>query len=169
MVPPVAPRPAPPDDVRTACQLWYAALAVGVVQVVAGLLSQLGRRRELAQQMFDEMKDSQPTITLAQVEMWVPIVFGLVGFFWLILTGVGAAIVYQLGRGKNWARALLTGLALFFVLGAVGTFFMGGDEAPGAASLVASCAGIVQGVLAAGAVFLCFRKDSDAYFRPVAR
>lgn len=165
MQPPAPPRVVP-EDVRTACQLWYAALCVGVVQAVAGILTQLGRRDELAQQMFDDMKDSQPGLTLAQTKLYVVIAFGAAGFFWLVLTGVAVLFVYQLGRGKNWARALLTGLGLFFVLGAIGTLFMPGSS-PGAAALVASCAGIVQAVLAAGAVFLCFRKDSDAYFRPV--
>ncbi|WP_405486361.1 hypothetical protein [Nocardia sp. NBC_00511] len=163
MLPPVGPRPVP-EDVGTACRLWYVALGVGVVQLIATLITQIGKREELAQQMFDQVKASQPTATLAQVQVWVVIVFVLVALFWLVLTGVGVAVVYQLGRGKGWARALLTGFGLFLILGAAGTMF-GIASATGVASVVAGGAGIVQAVLAAGAVFLCYRAESDPYFR----
>ncbi|WP_442790098.1 hypothetical protein [Nocardia sp. CDC160] len=164
MLPPGVSRPTP-EDVRTAGQLWYAALGVGVVQLIASLIAQFGQRHELAQQMFDQVKDQQPGVTLAQVQVWTVIVFVLVAVFWLVLTGAAVAVVYQLGRGKNWARAVLTGFGLFLVLGAAGTLFgFGGKD--GIAALVAGGAGIVQAVLAGGAVFLCYRSESEAFFRP---
>ncbi|WP_433563462.1 hypothetical protein ACQP1O_40005 [Nocardia sp. CA-151230] len=164
MVPPGISRPAP-EDVRTACQLWYATFAVGLVQLIASLVTQFGQRQELAQQMFDQVKEQQPAVTLTQVQAWMAIVFVLVGLFWLVLTGAGVAVVYQLGRGKAWARALLTGFGVFLVLGAAGTLFGIGVK-EGAAALVAGGAGIVAAVLAGGAVFLCYRSESEAFFRP---
>ncbi|WP_369638672.1 hypothetical protein [Nocardia sp. JMUB6875] len=164
MVPPAVSRPSP-EDVRTACQLWYAALGVGLVQLIASLIAQFGQRHELAQEMFDQVKDKQAGVTLAQVQGWMLIVFVLVALFWLVLTGAAVAVVYQLGRGKNWARALLTGFGVFLVLGAAGTLFGFGAK-EGAAALVAGGAGIVQAVLAGGAVFLCYRSESEAFFRP---
>ncbi|MEV6767804.1 hypothetical protein AB0N05_04150 [Nocardia sp. NPDC051030] len=167
MVPPTGLRPVP-EDVRTAGQLWYAGLAVGVVQVTAALIAQVGQRHELAQKMFDEVKAKQPQVTLAEVELWTLIVFVLVAVFWLVLTGAGVAVVYQLSRGKNWARTLLTGLAVFLILGAAGALF-GTTDKTGVAGVVAGGAGILQAVLAAGAVFLCYRKESEAFFRPGPR
>ncbi|MFE3192149.1 hypothetical protein ACFXHA_24285 [Nocardia sp. NPDC059240] len=164
MVPPGISRPVP-EDVRTAGQLWYAALAVGLVQLIATLIAQFGQRQELAQQMFDQVKAQQPTVTLSQVQAMTTIVFVLVALFWLVLTGIGVAVVYQLGRGKNWARALLAGFGIFLVIGAVSTLFGFGGKG-GAAGLVAGGAGIVQAVLAGGAVFLCYRAESEAFFRP---
>ncbi|MFD6350645.1 hypothetical protein ACFXO9_11140 [Nocardia tengchongensis] len=165
MVPPnVSARPAP-EDVGTACQLWYVALGVGLVQLIASLISQFGQRNELAQQMFDQVHEQQPAVTLAQVQVWTAVVFVLVAVFWLVLSGAAVAVVWQLGRGKNWARAVLTGFGIFLVLGAAGTLFgVGAKE--GVAALVAGGAGIVQAVAAAGAVFLCYRSESEAYFRP---
>ncbi|MGW3544359.1 hypothetical protein ACWDNI_28010 [Nocardia niigatensis] len=164
MFPPGRSRPVP-EDVRTACELWYATLGVGLVQLIASLLAQFGQREDLAQQMFDQVKAEQPAVTLTQVQAWMAIVFVLVGVFWLVLTGAGAAVVYQLGRGKAWARALLTGFGVFLALGAAGTLFGIGVK-EGAASMVAGGAGIVEAVLAGGAVFLCYRSESEAYFRP---
>ncbi|AYF78783.1 hypothetical protein D7D52_06385 [Nocardia yunnanensis] len=168
MVPPGISRRPAPEDVRTAGQLWYAALGVGLVQLIASLLAQFGQRHELAQQMFDQVKDREPTVTLAQVQVWTVVVFVVVAVFWLVLTGAGVAVVYQLGRGKNWARALLTGFGVFLVIGAVSTLFGIGVK-EGVAALVAGGAGIVQAVLACGAVFLCYRSESEAFFRPPAR
>ncbi|MTE16540.1 hypothetical protein [Nocardia aurantiaca] len=167
MVPPGISRPVP-EDVRTACQLWYVALGVGLVQLIASLVAQFGQRQDLAQRMFDQVEQQRPAVTLTQVQAWMAIVFVLVGVFWLMLTGAGVAVVYQLGRGKAWARALLTGFGVFLVLGAAGTLFGIGVE-EGAAALVAGGAGIVQAVLAGGAVFLCYRSESEAFFRPGPR
>ncbi|MFJ4653010.1 hypothetical protein ACIP5Y_17245 [Nocardia sp. NPDC088792] len=167
MAPAPVPRPVP-EDVRTACLLWYSALGVGIVQIVATMLAQLGQRQQLAQQLFDRMKDQQPGLTLAQAQTWAAIAALVMALLWVVLTGAGAAIVYLMGHGKNWARALLTGLAVFFALGALGTLF-GSGSVGGPAAVVAGCAGIVQTVLAAGAVFLCYRKESEAWFRPGPR
>ncbi|MFE5283468.1 hypothetical protein ACFRAQ_00665 [Nocardia sp. NPDC056611] len=169
MVPPNDPARPAPEDVGTACQLWYAALGVGLVQLIASLIAQFGQRNELAQQMFDQVKEQQPAVTLAQVEVWAAVVFVLVAVFWLVLSGAGVAVVWQLGRGKNWARAVLTGFGIFLVLGAAGTLFGVGAKESGVAALIAGGAGIVQAVLAGGAVFLCYRSESDAYFRPGPR
>ncbi|MGW4351274.1 hypothetical protein ACWELJ_04210 [Nocardia sp. NPDC004582] len=169
MVPPNLPARPVPEDVGTACQLWYAALGVGLVQLIASLIAQFGQRNELARQMFDQVKEQQPAVTLAQVEVWAAVVFVLVAVFWLVLSGAGVAVVWQLGRGKNWARAVLTGFGIFLVLGAAGTLFGLGAKEGGVAALVAGGAGIVQAVLAGGAVFLCYRSESEAYFRPGPR
>ncbi|WP_306363063.1 hypothetical protein [Nocardia sp. CC227C] len=166
IAPSTGPRPVP-EDVRTATQLWWAALAVGVVQVIATVLTQFGQRRELAEEFFDQVRADQPTATLAQVELMVMVVLVIMAVLWLALLGAGAAVVYQLGRGKSWARTVLMVLGVFLVVGGLGALF--GPGTGGIAGLVAGGASIVQAVLAAGAVFLCYRAESDAYFRPGPR
>ncbi|MFI6868035.1 hypothetical protein [Nocardia sp. NPDC050406] len=166
-VSPTGPRPVP-EDVRTACQLWWAALAVGVVQVVATIFAQFGDRKQLAADFYDQVKADQPTATMAQVELAVGLMLVVMAVLWLLLLGGAAAVVYQLGRGKSWARMLLTVLAAFLIVGAVGALFRPGSMS-GPVALVAGGASIVQAVLVGGAVFLCYRKESDAHFRPGPR
>lgn len=168
---PIVPPPVSrvvPGDVRTAVQIWFGVLAVGVVQLIASLIAQLGERQQLAEEMLPKMQESQPQATLAQVQVWVLVLLVLVALFWLALTGAGAAVVYQLWRGKSWARNLLTGYTVFLVLGAIGAL-IAARSTEGVAALVAGAAGIVQAVFAAGAVFLCYGKESDPYFRPIAQ
>lgn len=163
-VPPTGLRPVP-EDVRTAVQLWWAALAVGVVQVIATVFAQFGDRKKLAEEFFDQVRADQPSATMAQVELAVMLMLVVMAVLWLALLGGGAAVVYQLGRGKSWARTLLTVLAAFLIVGAAGSLF-GPGALNGPVALVAGGASIVQAVLAGGAVFLCYRKESDAHFRP---
>ncbi|WP_157556395.1 hypothetical protein [Nocardia acidivorans] len=167
MIPPTGARPVP-EDVRTSCQLWCAALALGVVQVVAVLLAQLGQRGELAREMVERAAGTAQPVTLAQARLQVLVGLTVIALLWLALNGAGAAVVYQLWRGKNWARAVLTGYAFFLALGA-GLAIIGKSTLSGVAGMVAGGASIVQAVLAGGAVFLCHRIDSEPFFRPGPR
>ncbi|WP_153804011.1 hypothetical protein [Nocardia sp. SYP-A9097] len=164
MIPPTGAHPVP-EDVRTSCQLWCAALALGVVQVIAVLVSQLGQRGALAQEMVDRAQGTSTPLTLAQAQLQVLLGLTVIALLWLALNGAGAAVVYQLWRGKNWARAVLTGYGFFLVLGAALAMF-GKTTQSGVAGVVAGGAAIVQAVLAGGAVFLCHRTDSEPHFRP---
>lgn len=154
---------------RTACQLWYAALAVGVVQLIAGLVAELSQRQELAQQMFDQLKERQPDVTLAQAQVGVAVFAVLMALFRLALCGGGIAVVYQLGRGKPWARTVLNWFAAFLGIGALLTVLGVESAAEGAATVVSGVAAILQAVLVGGGVFLCYRSESEAYFRPGPR
>ncbi|MFB7721986.1 MULTISPECIES: hypothetical protein [unclassified Nocardia] len=167
MIPPTGARPVP-EDVRTSAQLWCAALAVGVVQAIAVLLAQLGQRGELAQKLFEQEQGSRQPVTLAAAQVQVLVGLVLITLLWLVLTGAGTAVVFQLWRGKNWARAILTGYGLFLILGAVLVMF-GVNTQTGTAGVIAGGASIVQAVLAGGAVFLCYRIESEPYFRPGPR
>lgn len=164
IVPVTGPRPVP-EDVRTAAQLWWVALVVGVVQVIATVFTQFGDREKLAADFFDQVKADQPSATMAQVELAVMLVLVVMAVLWLLLLGAAAGVAYQLIRGKSWARMLLTVFAAFLIVGATGALFGPGDL-EGPARLISGGASIVQAVLAGGAVFLCYRKESDAHFRP---
>ncbi|WP_067528291.1 hypothetical protein [Nocardia uniformis] len=165
IVPAAGPRPVP-EDVRTAAQLWWAALTVGVVQVIATIFTQFGNRKDLAEEFFDQVKADQPSATMPQVELAVVVMLiGMAVLWLLLLLGAAAGMAYLLFRGKAWARTLLTVFAAFLIVGAIGSLFGPGDL-DGPAALIGGGASIVQAVLAGGAVFLCYRKESDAHFRP---
>lgn len=157
------PRPPMPEDVRTARQLWWSVVVLGVIQLSASMVVAIGQRRELAKQMLDQMRTSDPNASAAAADLLVTLTFGAVVIFGAVVTGIGVLFVYFFGRGKLWARTILTVVGVWLVLMAVGTLFAL-DAVSGIASLVAGGAAIVQGVVAGGAVYLGHRPDSTAYF-----
>ncbi len=173
--PPPQPAPAQPEDVRTAVLLWWGAIALGVIRVLAGSATVFANRNSMAQQSLDQLRDQQPDMTPDQVGFWaglLAIVMAVIGLS--LIVGV-AAMVAQLDRGRLWARMLLDGLGLLAVFSAIGTLIggMAGSDSGmlggGLGMLLSGGAAILQGVLLGGAVFLCHRKDSEIWFRTVGR
>ncbi|MFE3544055.1 hypothetical protein ACFXK0_13920 [Nocardia sp. NPDC059177] len=165
IVPPNKPEPLPmPEDVGTARQLWWGVAGLGVVYTIASVISMYGQRGDLSKQFLDDMRKTDPNITAATVDALILAGFGVTALIGLVLCGVTALIAHQLGRGKSWARVLLTVAAVWLALGAVTTMFNISMVA-GAAALVSGATAIVQGVLAAGAAYLSFRPDSSRYFQ----
>ncbi|WP_330250646.1 hypothetical protein OG874_31140 [Nocardia sp. NBC_00565] len=132
--------------------------------MIASIVAAVQQRHDLAQKMYDQAHESDPNITMATAELMVSLAFVVGVVIGLALAALALLVVYQLVRGKLWARTLLTAIGVWLVLIAVGTLFAL-ESVTGAASLVAGAAAIVQGVLAAGAVYLSHRPDSTAYFQ----
>ncbi|WP_227997237.1 hypothetical protein [Nocardia australiensis] len=158
------PKPALPEDVRTARQLWWGVVGFGVLQLGGSMLAAVGQRHDFAKQMFDQVKAEDPGFTMATADLMVQLAFVVAILLGLVVAALGLVIAHQLVRGKLWARTLLTVVAVWLVLIAIGTMFTLGSIS-GAGSLVAGAAAIVQGVLAAGATYLSHRPDSTAYFQ----
>ncbi|MEU2255483.1 hypothetical protein [Nocardia xishanensis] len=165
---PVPHRPPMPEDIRTARQLWWGIIGFGVVQLVGTVLTSLQQRDDLDQRMFDQGKAGDPNFAMATAELLVSLMLVVMVLAGLALAAGAFAVVHQFGRGKLWARAVLTVLAVWLVLGAVAAL-LALDAVTGVASLVAGGAAIVQGVLAGGALFLSFRPDSTNYFQKSVR
>ncbi|MEV0687607.1 hypothetical protein AB0I35_27450 [Nocardia sp. NPDC050378] len=165
IVPPNKPESRPmPEDVGTAKQLWFAVAGLGVVYTAASVAAMSGQRDELSKQFLDEMHKSDPNIPASTVDLMVTAAFVLTAIVGVLLAGVTVAVAHQLGRGKNWARTVLTVVAVWLGIGAVATMFsFSGDT--GVAAMVSGGTSIVQGVLAVGAAYLCFRPDSAGYFQ----
>ncbi|MBF6172875.1 hypothetical protein [Nocardia blacklockiae] len=161
--PPGRPGPAP-TDVRTACQLWWGVVALGVLRLIASALHRFTGRRDLAEDLFDEVRAQQPQATFAQVELIVSVMQVLIVIFGLALAVGALAVVHQLRAGKLWARTLLDIAAAVLVFGAIGTM-IGLGAVSGVGPLVAGAAAILQAVLAGGALVLCRRSESEAFFR----
>ncbi len=161
---PVPPRPPMPEDIRTARQLWWGIIGFGVVQLVGTVLTSLQQRDDLDQRMFDQGKAGDPNFAMATAELLVSLMLVAMVLAGLALAAGALAVVHQFGRGKLWARTVLTVLSIWLVLGAVAALFAL-DAVTGVASLIAGGAAIVQGVLAGGALYLSYRPDSTQYFQ----
>ncbi|QIS23051.1 hypothetical protein [Nocardia terpenica] len=153
-----------PTDVRTACQLWWAAIGFGVIRLLAGAAGRYADRHTLAQQLYDQVRTQQPQATLAEVELMVSVLEVLIVVFGLGLAAGALAVAHQLRRGKLWARTLFDVAAVVLVLGAVGSM-IGLGTVSGTAQMLSGAAAILQAVIAGGAVFLCHRTESEEYFR----
>ncbi|MEU3009844.1 hypothetical protein [Nocardia asteroides] len=165
IVPPHKPETPPmPEDVGTARQLWWAVSGLGVVYTVAGIATMTGRRDELSKQFLDEMHKTDPNFPASTVDLMVLVAFGLTALVGLALAGLTVLFAQQLGRGKSWARTVLTIVAIWLGLGAVATMVAFTGDA-GVATMVAGGTSIVQGVLAVGAAYLSYRPDSTRYFQ----
>ncbi len=153
-----------PEDVGTARQLWWGIAGLGVVYTGASVATMFGRRGELSQQFLDEMHKTDPNITAGTVDVLILAAFALTAVVGLALCAVTVLFAQQLGRGKSWARTLLTVAAVWLALGAVTTMF-NISAVTGAAAMISGGTAIVQGVLATGAAYLTFRPDSTRYFQ----
>lgn len=164
-----APYPAPPPppprpvDVGTAQQLWWGIAGVGIVQVIASAILGLQQKATLAEQMRADLEQAGQPAGETTAEFMVTIALALAVLVGFAVAGLGLLFAHHLGKGKLWARTLLTVAGVWLVLMALGTLFAL-DTVSGGAALVAGGATLVQGVLAAGAIFLAYRPDSTAYF-----
>ncbi|MFI2281920.1 hypothetical protein [Nocardia beijingensis] len=161
-------RPPMPEDVGTARQLWWGVVGFGVVQLIASIVAALDQRRSFAEEVFEQARMQDPQVTMASAELMVSLVYVVVVLIGLGLSALALVIVHQFGRGKPWARTVLTVLGAWSVVIGVGAL-LAIDAVTGTASLVAGGASIVQAVLAAGAIYLSHRPDATAYFQPGRR
>ncbi|MFD3509011.1 hypothetical protein [Nocardia sp. NPDC058666] len=164
IVPPNKPETLPmPEDVGTARQLWWGVAGLGVVYMGAGIATMTGERDAMAKQFLDEIHKSDPAFPASTVDLILTVAFVLTALVGLVMAGITVLIAQQLGRGKSWARTVLTVVAVWLAMGAFATMFTFSAVA-GPATIIAGGTAIVQGVLAAGAAYLSYRPDSTKYF-----
>jgi hypothetical protein len=151
---PVEPlRPAAPAPVLTAVKLMYAGAAVSTVSLIISLADIGGSKAAI--------RKARPTLTATQVNqlntfiITLAVVSGLVGIgLWLWMARAN-------GRGKSWARIVSTVLFCLATLDLVGVF----GEPKTALSLVFP---ILTWLVGLGAVYLLWRPESTAFFKPQA-
>ncbi|MFI5780356.1 hypothetical protein [Nocardia sp. NPDC051570] len=153
-----------PTDVRTASQLWWGVVGFGVLRLILGAIERFAGRHDLARQLYDQVHAQEPQAGLAEVEMMVALLEVVIVVFGLGLAAGAVAVVFQARHGKLWARTVLDVAAAVLVLGAFGALF-GLGSVTGTMQMLTGAAAILQAVLAGGAVFLCHRMESEAYFR----
>ncbi|MCZ4274874.1 hypothetical protein [Rhodococcoides yunnanense] len=161
---PPPPRPAP-VDVETARHLWWGVAGLGVMSLVLTLLAVSGARSVFAQQLIDDVRaqDASLSLTLETAEGYL---IGALVVMFILGVGFAALFVYwveKMRHGRMWARTVLTMIGTVTVVMALPQLFAFGVDG-GAVSVLAGVAAILQGVLAAGAIYLMHRKESNKYF-----
>jgi len=146
-----AVRPPAPQPVLQAVKLMYVGAAVSTVSLIISLVDISGTKSAI--------RKARPSLTAAQVNQLntfiisLAVVSGVVGIaLWLWMARAN-------GQGKNWARILSTVLFGLTTLDLIGVF-----------SQPKTVLGLIFPVLTwlvgLGAVWLLWRKESSAFFKP---
>jgi hypothetical protein len=142
--------PAPPPVVN-AVKLMYVGAAVSTVSLIISLADISGTKAAI--------RKAKPSLTAAQVSSLNTFIISLA-----VVSGViGVALWLWMARannqGKNWARILSTVLFCLATLDLVGVF----SQPKTALGLVFP---VLTWLVGLGAVFLLWRPESTAFFKP---
>ncbi|ORI24003.1 hypothetical protein [Rhodococcus sp. 1168] len=157
-------RPAP-VDVETSRHLWWGVALLGMLELLMTLVVVYGDKSIFAQQLVDDVALQQPSMPLTAESAESYLTAALV-FMVFLGVGFGGLFLFWVNKmrlGRMWARMVLTMIGTVTVVLALPQLF-GLGSADGALSLSMAAAGIAQGVLAAGAIYLMHRKESTEYF-----
>ena len=144
-------RPAPPAHVLTAVKLMYAGAAISLVSLIISL-SDIGSTKAT-------IRSERPGLTAAQVNQLDHFIIGLAIVSGLIGVGLWLWMARANSKGKNWARILSTVLFGLATLDLLGVF----SEPKTALALVFP---LLTWVVGAAAIYLLWRPDSSAFFKP---
>jgi hypothetical protein len=142
--------PAPPPVVN-AVKLMYVGAAVSTVSLIISLADISGTKAAI--------RKARPSLTVAQVNQLNTFIISLA-----IVSGViGVALWLWMARsntqGKNWARILSTVLFCLATLDLVGVFSQ-------PKTLLGLLFPVLTWLVGLGAVFLLWRPESTAFFKP---
>jgi hypothetical protein len=151
---PVEPeRPPAPAPVQTAVKLMYAGAAVSTVSLVISLADIGGTKAAI--------RKARPSLTATQVNqlntfiITLAIVSGVIGIaLWLWMAKMN-------GQGKSWARVLSTVLFGLATLDMIGVFSQ-------PTTVIGLVFPVLTWLIGAGTVFLLWRGESSAFFKPPA-
>jgi hypothetical protein len=144
-------RPPAPQSVLNAVKLMYAGAAVSTVSLIISLTDISGTKAAI--------KKARPSLTVAQVNqlntfiITVAVVSGVLGIgLWLWMARAN-------NQGKNWARIVSTVLFGLATLDLLGVFSQ-------PKTLLGLVFPVLTWLVGAGAVWLLWRPDSTAFFKP---
>ncbi|MGI5222792.1 hypothetical protein [Nocardia sp. CA-290969] len=155
----------PPADVVTARQLWWGIIALGIVRLFVSLADTLLNRERVSAEFRERMQAADPQLAPATIDLLVLVGAVLGAVFGSLIAALGVLVVQQLGKGKVWARTLLTFAGVWLVIMGVAALFSIG-VVEGAGPVLSGGISIVQAVLAGGAIFLCRRPEAEQWFAP---
>jgi hypothetical protein len=142
--------PAPPS-VANAVKLMYAGAAVSTVSLIVSLADISGTKSAI--------RKARPNLTAAQVSQLNTFIISLAVVSGLIGIGLWLWMAWANNHGKNWARILSTILFCLATLDLVGVF----SEPKTVFGLLFP---VLTWLVGVGAVFLLWRPDSSAFFKP---
>ena len=144
-------RPPAPQSVANAVKLMYAGAAVSTVSLIISLADISGTKAAI--------RKARPSLTATQVNQLntfiisLAVVSGLLGIaLWLWMARAN-------NQGKNWARILSTVLFGLATLDLFGVFSQ-------PKTLLGVVFPLLTWLIGLGAVFLLWRPDSTAFFKP---
>lgn len=154
-----------PVDVQTAFQLWWGVAGLGVVYLFGALAMVYADRDAYTDQLLKDFaaQNVEVALTRSTAEQLLLVGLGITALLGFAVTALFLLFVYRMRRGRNWARMVLTMIGIFLLFSAIPTIF-GFGAAGGGAAVVVGVAGIVQAVLAVGAIVLMHRRESNRYF-----
>jgi cytochrome c biogenesis protein ResB len=143
-----------PNSVELSFKLWLVYLALGLI----GAVLTFAVLDELIAASADEAGVSGEDV--ADAGRGVMIFAVVIG---LVILGLVVALVFQMRKGKNWARITLTVLGALGVLSSVrgiGDAFSAEGIGP-----VIGIVSLLQVLLVIGAIVLMYMKDANPYFQ----
>jgi hypothetical protein len=145
------PRLAAPAHVLNAVKLMYAGAAISVVSLIISLTDISGTKAAI--------RRARPSLTLTQVNQLNTFIISLAIVSGLLGIGLWLWMAWANRQGKNWARIMSTVLFGLATLDLFGVF----SQPKTALSLVFP---VLTWVVGLGAVYLLWRPDSTAFFKP---
>jgi hypothetical protein len=142
--------PAPPS-VAKAVKLMYAGAAVSTVNLIVSLADISGTKAAITR--------ARPGWTVAQVNQFDRFIIGAAIVSGLITIALWLWMAYANNQGKSWARIVSTILFCLNTVDVVGVF----NEPKTALGLVFP---VLTWLVGLGALFLLWRPDSSAFFKP---
>ncbi|MGW0182980.1 hypothetical protein [Nocardia sp. NPDC003345] len=154
-----------PADIVTARQLWWGVISLGAGRLFVSLADTLANRDRFSAELRERVQSTDPQLTPAMTDLLVTLGAVLGVILGLAVAALGVLVVHQLGKGKLWARTLLTFAGVWLVITGVAALFSIG-AVDGVVPLLGGAATIVQAVLAGGAIYLCQRPEAAQWFLP---
>jgi hypothetical protein len=146
-------RPPAPQSVANAVKLMYVGAAVSTVSLIISLVDIGGTKAAI--------KKAKPSLTATQINQLNTFIISLAIVSGLIGIALWLWMAWANNQGKNWARILSTVLFCLATLDLVGVF---GEPK----TLLGLIFPVLTWVVGLGAVFMLWRPDSTAFFKPQA-
>ncbi|GGC74466.1 hypothetical protein GCM10011410_29710 [Hoyosella rhizosphaerae] len=157
------PRRTPPHDVITAFQLWLGILALGIATIPVRVLLMVQNLDDSTAVLLEQVEQQDSlSLTEEQARMWATVAIGAVGVIFVLIFGALLVAAFAMRAGRPWARVVLTAVGIVLVVFAIPALFAGGQT--GVLPFVDSALGLVQAVLAVGAIIAMHREESNRYF-----
>jgi hypothetical protein len=143
-----------PKAVDTAFTLWFVAAGVGLLSNILGLATAQDVANEVSRRIGTTVDSSQTATGVGTTITSI------------VLLALWVAIVFQMRKGANWARILLTVLGVLSVLaGLFGLLLIGVLFSIGILGVLQALLGIAQLVTVIAAIVFMYKRESNAYFK----
>jgi hypothetical protein len=153
------PRPAVPAPVRTAVKFMYTGAALSAVPLIITLAS-------IGDINGYHLRWNDHNLTAAQISHWRPLIITVAVVGGLVVPAVWLWMARANGRGRNWARVVSTVLFGVATLDMVNVFITPPIRVGSAPTVLSWLVPVLSWLAGLAAVWLLWRPDSSAFFKP---